>query len=108
MICSPLAKVEQFVGGQRYRPLRSGRSYLATYASARFRSRPMWRLHATSWLRYCAEGDSRRGMADSRYQRAGVQREHAGNDRSRAEGTEWRLYTEKHAVDGDLWACMFY
>jgi hypothetical protein len=32
----------------------------------------------------------------------------AGNDRSRAEGTEWRLYTEKHAVDGDLWACMFY
>src|SRR5713226_5162502 len=65
----------QFVGGQRYRPLRSGRSYLATYASARFRSRPMWRLHATSWLRYCAEGDSRRGMADSRYQRAGVQRE---------------------------------
>jgi len=32
----------------------------------------------------------------------------AGNDHSRSEGTEWRLGTEKHAVDGDLWACMFY
>ena len=31
----------------------------------------------------------------------------AGNDHSRPEGAEWGLCAEKHAVDGDLWACMF-
>jgi hypothetical protein len=28
----------------------------------------------------------------------------AGNDHSRSEGTEWRLCTEEHSIDGDLWA----
>ena len=32
----------------------------------------------------------------------------AGNDHSRSKGPEWSLCAKKHAVDGDLWACMFY
>jgi hypothetical protein len=31
----------------------------------------------------------------------------AGNDYSRSQGAERSLCAEKHAVDGDLWACMF-
>jgi hypothetical protein len=31
----------------------------------------------------------------------------AGNDHSRPQGAEGCLGTEKQAVDGDLWACLF-
>jgi hypothetical protein len=32
----------------------------------------------------------------------------AGNDASLLDGAEWRLCTEKYAINRDLWASMFY